>query len=531
VPVEGERTDFDRLSAGILAGRGVVARYPGVVCVADAEGAEPVRALVALCAAVAGFEPGRPLARRLAAWLSGPDAPPSSLRFGTLSDAGDRWAVFLSGAVSLHDAGTDTTIPGAEAAAWTDRLVTPGGPLVLLLDPLDPDPPRGRADDVFADLHDLRAGTVPGRGVVLATASAARHTAMPPLPAAAAPTPPDPDHAEQPPAPPPSPSAPSPAAAPPSPAAAAPAPPAAAAAPTPAAPPPSRAPAARPPGTPTDPAARPPLPAAAPPLPAELGRGEAPVHAEPTHGRAVPDEEPIEVTVGDGGGPPPIPPVARAEEPPVRPPRRSALIDKAPAPAQRAPLTPGRPLSPSRGPSPGGNAPRGPGAPRDRDDSPVVEGPRTRGHLCARGHLNDPRSHFCVLCGIRMNERTGELVFGARPPLGLLVFDDGATYTVDAEYLVGRMPDVDERVRNGSLRSIVVEDRSGAVSRVHAEVRVDGWDVMLVDSRSRNGTHVAGPGANTWTAVPSGRSHRLTPGTRVRLGSRTFLFESPSGVR
>jgi hypothetical protein len=134
--VPEERTDFDRLSAGILAGRGVVARYPGVVCVADAAGAEPVRALVALCAAVAGFEPGRPLARRLAAWLSGPDAPPSSLRFGTLADAGDRWAVFLSGAVSLHDAGADTTIPGAEAAAWPDRLVTPGGPLVLLLDPL-----------------------------------------------------------------------------------------------------------------------------------------------------------------------------------------------------------------------------------------------------------------------------------------------------------------------------------------------------------------------------------------------------------
>jgi len=472
--VGDDRAEFDRLSAGILAGRGVVARYPGVVCVADAAGAEPVRALVALCAAVAGFEPGRPLARRLAAWLSGPDAPPSSLRFGTLADAGDRWAVFLSGAVSLHDAGTDATIPGADAAAWTDRLVTPGGPLVLLLDPLDGERPQGHADDVFADLHDLRAGTVPGRGIVLATASAARHTAMPPLPAPAAAAPPSP------------PAAPAPAAS----------------------------------------------ASAALPLPDELGRGRAPVHAEPTHGRPVPDEEPIEVTVGDGSGPPAIPPVPRGEEPPVRPPRRSALIDKAPAPAQRAPLTPGRPLSPSRGPGPGGgNAPRGPAAPRDRDDSSVGEGPRTRGHLCARGHLNDPRSHFCVLCGIRMNERTGELVFGARPPLGLLVFDDGATYTVDAEYLVGRMPDVDERVRNGALRSIVVEDRSGAVSRVHAEVRVDGWDVMLVDSRSRNGTHIAGPGANSWTTVPSGRSHRLTPGTRVRLGSRTFLFESPSGVR
>ncbi len=154
-----------------------------------------------------------------------------------------------------------------------------------------------------------------------------------------------------------------------------------------------------------------------------------------------------------------------------------------------------------------------------------------RGHLCSRGHLNDPRSHFCVLCGIRMNERTGVLVIGSRPPLGLLVLDDGATYTVDAEYLVGRMPESDERVRSGALRSIVVEDRSGAVSRVHAEVRVDGWDVVLVDSGSRNGTHVAGPGEPAWTTLPAGQSHRLVPGTRVRLGARTFVFESPSGVR
>ena len=232
----------------------------------------------------------------------------------------------------------------------------------------------------------------------------------------------------------------------------------------------------------------------------------------------------------------PVPPPPTPEEPPaVRAPRRAERIDQAPPPPPRAPLTPGRPLSPTRAGKP---TPPHPGTPprpeptTDRhDDSPVVDGPRTRGHLCSRGHLNDPRSHFCVLCGIRMNELTGELVFGARPPLGLLVFDDGATFTVDAEYLVGRMPDVDERVRNGSLRSIVIEDRSGAISRVHAEVRVQGWDVLLVDSRSRNGTHIAEPGATAWTPVPVGRSHRLVPGTRVRLGNRTFLFESPSGVR
>ncbi|MBW0125335.1 FHA domain-containing protein [Pseudonocardia oceani] len=129
-----------------------------------------------------------------------------------------------------------------------------------------------------------------------------------------------------------------------------------------------------------------------------------------------------------------------------------------------------------------------------------------------------------------MNERTGVLVIGARPPLGLLVFDDGAAYTVDGGYLAGRMPESDERVRSGQLRSIVVEDRSGAVSRVHAEVRVEDWDVVLLDAGSRNGTFLAAPGDPSWSQVPPGQARRLLPGMRVRLGGRTFTFESTSGA-
>jgi hypothetical protein len=156
--------------------------------------------------------------------------------------------------------------------------------------------------------------------------------------------------------------------------------------------------------------------------------------------------------------------------------------------------------------------------------------PQARGHLCPRGHLNDPRSQFCLQCGLRVEERSA-LVAGSRPPLGLLIFDDGATHTVDTDYLVGRMPEADPRVRAGSLRSLLIEDSSGAVSRVHAEIHITGWDVLLVDSGSRNGTFVAGPGEQAWTALPARQSRRLVAGTRVRLGGRTFLFESPPGVR
>jgi len=255
--------------------------------------------------------------------------------------------------------------------------------------------------------------------------------------------------------------------------------------------------------------------------------------ASPAARGAVPEAPPRPPPSGPGSGPgrEPVPPqappgaatgVAGAVAPanPVAPRRAERIFGVAPAEPARPPLALGAPV----------------GAPASVvQDEPtraaVQEQPQAQGHLCARGHLNDPRSHFCVLCGIRMNERTGVLVIGSRPPLGLLVFDDGSTYTVDAEYLVGRMPEADQRVRSGVLRAIIIEDRSGSVSRVHAEVRVNGWDVMLVDSGSRNGTYLAGPGEPGWTPLPPHQSKRLVPGTRVRLGARTFVFESPSGVR
>jgi hypothetical protein len=203
--------------------------------------------------------------------------------------------------------------------------------------------------------------------------------------------------------------------------------------------------------------------------------------------------------------------------------------------AHRRPATPEPPAVPHPPATPRAARPAparrpAPAAADPKAERAGAEGPpRAEGYLCARGHLNDPRSHFCVLCGIRMNERTGVLVVDERPPLGLLVFDDGATHTVDTGYLLGR--EGDARVRSGVLRPIALEDRSGAMSRVHAEIRLENWDVMLTDSGSSNGTFVAEPGAVEWSVLSPSRSVRLVPGARVRLGQRTFTFETPSGVR
>ncbi len=423
--------------AAVIVGDGVVARYPGLLCVARSPDREVVARLLEVCASVAGPDPGRILARRLARWMGGLDAPGDDLEFGTVAAAGDQLGVFLVGATSVSvDGGT---LSGADAATWTDRLIPmPDAPVVLALQGVVPPP------GLAAGPNDLRAGVVPGAGAVLFAGPVDRHADDVPERARA-------DYAWF-----------------------------------------------TDPPQPTEPRPDPLLPADPGNSAAELsvdvlaaaaGNG----HVEPSilepgpngrhailerrsalgddRGTAVEDVLDLDlpeppVLPGDDAGAPPAP-VAPVED--------TALFH-AVDPAPPAPLDPALSL------------------PRRESRVPTQRGP-------------EPRSA------------------GSRLPLGRIVFDDGATFTVDAPYLVGRMPESDPRARSGELRPMVVDDDTGAVSRVHAEILIKGWDVVLVDSGSRNGTFVAGPDESGWTPLRPGSTSRLVPGTRVRMGGRTFVFE------
>ena len=147
------------------------------------------------------------------------------------------------------------------------------------------------------------------------------------------------------------------------------------------------------------------------------------------------------------------------------------------------------------------------------------------GISCVRGHFNRPDALYCSRCGISTAQGTLVRRRGPRPPLGVMVVDDGSTFSVDAEYLVGRAPESDERVRGGDLRALVVHDPGGSVSRAHAELRLDGWEVDVVDAGSANGTFVAAPDG-PWEPVQPGQRRRLRPADRVLLGQRVLQFES-----
>ncbi|MEW1736833.1 FHA domain-containing protein [Nocardia beijingensis] len=151
-----------------------------------------------------------------------------------------------------------------------------------------------------------------------------------------------------------------------------------------------------------------------------------------------------------------------------------------------------------------------------------------QGFQCARHHHNDPRVSFCAVCGIRMDQLTCVLSAGVRPPLGVLLLDDGTSFVLDSDCVLGREPEHSEAVARGA-RPVRLEDSSGGMSRAHAEIRLLDWDVTVVDGGSTNGTHIRHPGRQDWVRAVPGQPIVLAPGAQIQLGGRVLTFDSQHG--
>ncbi|MFI1463095.1 FHA domain-containing protein [Nocardia carnea] len=149
---------------------------------------------------------------------------------------------------------------------------------------------------------------------------------------------------------------------------------------------------------------------------------------------------------------------------------------------------------------------------------------KVRGFKCARAHPTDPRSAFCSVCGMPVDQ-TQPLIEVMRPPLGILVLDDGSTYLLETDSVLGRDPEKSEPARRG-LTPLQITDNSGGMSRAHAELLLVEWDVTLVDRGSTNGTRARAPGFREWARVPPHQPMVLVPGTEILIGNRMLRFES-----
>ncbi len=158
-------------------------------------------------------------------------------------------------------------------------------------------------------------------------------------------------------------------------------------------------------------------------------------------------------------------------------------------------------------------------------DKPVAGAAMVAGVLCPRGHFNRPGTTACVRCSMAIPPGSADNVSGSRPPLGVLVADDGAVYRLDAGYLVGSDPVHDPTVSGGLARPLELPGDNVVAS--HAEIRLHGWDVTVIDRGSPGGTHLFEPGAGEWTRVKPFEQRRLRPGTHVAFAQRIVTFAAP----
>jgi hypothetical protein len=152
----------------------------------------------------------------------------------------------------------------------------------------------------------------------------------------------------------------------------------------------------------------------------------------------------------------------------------------------------------------------------------VVEPVLVDGALCARMHFNAPDAMFCRECGGSMRQVSKISRRQPRPPLGVLLVDDGRGYLLDRDYVIGREPLLDDDVAAGRATPLPITDAEGSVSRLHLRVSLVGWRVEVRDLGSANGSVLYRAGGPRPLAPVD--AAWLDPGARVGVGRRSVQF-------
>ena len=109
----------------------------------------------------------------------------------------------------------------------------------------------------------------------------------------------------------------------------------------------------------------------------------------------------------------------------------------------------------------------------------------------------------------------------------VLTFSDGSHRSLARTVVLGRDPVDDPAVLRGEATAVALADVTNTLSRVHAEIRLLGWDVLIVDRGSTNGTYVWDEARQAWDRLVPEQPRALVPGTHVAFGRQAATFESP----
>ena len=160
-------------------------------------------------------------------------------------------------------------------------------------------------------------------------------------------------------------------------------------------------------------------------------------------------------------------------------------------------------------------------------EPPTPGAPVVRGVNCGNGHFNHPNRRACLRCGAPIGDADRGAVSGPRPPLGVLVRDDSVVFSVGTGYVLGVAPETDPTVTGGLALPLALRGPgSDGISPSHAELRLSGWDVTVVDRGSSGGTFLLAPGDEQWAPLVPYLAHVLTSGTHVACGQRIVTYLS-----
>lgn len=161
---------------------------------------------------------------------------------------------------------------------------------------------------------------------------------------------------------------------------------------------------------------------------------------------------------------------------------------------------------------------------KQSDPEPEAD-PQVLAVWCPHRHPNAPGSTHCRICQAPVDSSSPRLT--RRPVLAGVNTNYGEFANVDAGVLVGRAPDASKAPSGSYLMR--VNSPSSDISRSHLLVSTQGWNVMVADMHSTNGTTVMPPGEQPFV-LANGASVQVELGTILDLGDGVSLrIEPPRG--
>ncbi|HSX67182.1 FHA domain-containing protein, partial [Nocardioides sp.] len=169
----------------------------------------------------------------------------------------------------------------------------------------------------------------------------------------------------------------------------------------------------------------------------------------------------------------------------------------------------------------------------DSDDAPTVlraelvqklgsagiVGPSVLAVDCPNGHQTSAHEPTCRLCGADLPDDQEPRQI-PRPALGALVLAGGDRLVLDKDAVLGRAPYEPE----GSTERphLLRVGDSGDISRQHARIMLDGWQVIVRDLGTANGTTLTLPGGSP-QQLRANEDYQLEDGAEIGIADVVTL--------